>query len=90
MDGLIGEKSGEDEVVLEFIPLIAVQPARIRSVKKEKSCYHHFGNKKPFNISPKGKTKFTAVAEKEKCESPTENKKAGYPAFFIHFIEFEL
>ena len=75
MDGLIGEKTEGDEVVLEFIPLIAVQPARIRSVKKEKSCYHHFGNKKPFNISPKGKTKFTAVAEKEKCESPTENKK---------------
>ncbi|HJL84237.1 MAG: hypothetical protein MK230_01440 [Candidatus Marinimicrobia bacterium] len=52
MDGLIGEKSEGDEVVLEFIPLIAAKPARIRSVKKEKSRYHHFGNKERFNISP--------------------------------------
>jgi len=52
VDGLIGGKSGGDEVVLEFIPLIAVKPAHIRSVKKEKSCYHYLGNKKPFNISP--------------------------------------
>ena len=49
---MIGEKTEGDEVVLEFIPLIAVQPARIRSVKKEKSRYHHFGNKERFNISP--------------------------------------
>ena len=85
MDGLIGEKTEGDEVVLEFIPLIAVKLARIRPVKKEKSCYHHFGNKKPFNISPKGKTKFTAVAEKEKCESPTENKKGWLSSLFYSF-----
>jgi hypothetical protein len=36
VDGLIGEKSEGDEVVLEFIPLIAAKPARIRSVKKRK------------------------------------------------------
>ena len=82
---MIGEKSEGDEVVLEFIPLIAAKPARIRSVKKEKSRYHHFGNKKPFNISPKGKTKFTAVAEKEKCESPTENKKGWITSLFYSF-----
>jgi len=52
VDGLIGEKTEGDEVVLEFIPLIAVKSARIRPVKKEKSRYHHFGNKEPFNISP--------------------------------------
>ena len=49
---MIGEKTERYEVVLEFIPLIAVKSARIRPVKKEKSRYHHFGNKEPFNISP--------------------------------------
>ena len=82
---MTGEKTEGDDVVLEFIPLIAVKPARIRSVKKEKSCYHHFGNKKPFNISPKGKTKFTVVAEKEKCESLTENKKGWITSLFYSF-----
>lgn len=52
MDGLIGEKTEGEKVVLEFIPLIAAKPAHIRCVKKEKSRYHHFGNKEPFNISP--------------------------------------
>ena len=82
---MIGEKTERYEVVLEFIPLIAVKSARVRPVKKEKSRYHHFGNKKPFNISPKGKTKFTAVAEKEKCESPTENKKDWLSSLFYSF-----
>ena len=82
---MIGEKTERYEVVLEFIPLIAVKSARIRPVKKEKSRYHHFGNKEPFNISPKGKTKFTAVAEKEKCESPTENKKDWLSSLFYSF-----
>tara|TARA_B100000035_G_scaffold302851_1_gene300852 strand:+ start:1074 stop:1178 length:105 start_codon:yes stop_codon:yes gene_type:complete len=30
-------------------------------------------------------TKFTAVAEKEKCESPTENKKGWITSLFYSF-----
>ena len=82
---MIGEKTERYEVVLEFIPLIAVKSARIRPVKKEKSCYHHFGNKNPFNISPKEWPSLRRWAKKKNVKVLLKMKKGWTTSLFSFY-----